>query len=698
MRLRFLYMSLFSFFLVGMFFSGHSQAIGVDFTKISALIIPDERDRTINGIVGLAFVVHHEVDSVFIDAKAMRFFSVHLEGKNIDYSYDNKRLGFKPPQQKGNYQLELRYEAKPKQTLYWIGYDDSIKGNEQIWTQGQGKYTSYWLPSFDDMTEKVEFDLTFETDLKQIVISNGRLLHKKKIPQTAKQQWHFDMKKPMSSYLVAFAMGELQQQTIQSKTDIPISLFYSDADSLRVEPTYRYSQEIFDFLEEEIGVSYPWQNYKQVPVHDFLYAGMENTSCTFFSNQYMVDSIGFMDKNYVNVNAHELAHQWFGNLVTETDAAQHWLHEGFATFYAYKAEKEVFGDDYFYWKWYETANILEQSEASGLQESLVNPKSSSLTFYEKGAWACLMLENLMGETDFKLGIKEFLTLYAFDNTTVAHFFEVMQRHTTHELKTFIEKWIYADDFPHDEAMAYLTQKYNPIASFLKLKSSLNNYENRIDPICQLWQNIDSDGLKKELIKAFHQSMVDPKFLELLTKESLPVRQQWVLSVPDFNPNFKDFWEGFLEDSSYLTKEVTLFKLWQAFPNERIGYLNQTQGIVGLPNKNLRLVWLTLALITPEFNPNHKTEYYEQLNHLTDSHEHWEVRMTAFEYLNQIGAMSKSSLANLATACEHPVWQFNKSCRNLVREIYSTPNGKIQLEECIKTNPTVANIIRNLISS
>jgi aminopeptidase N len=68
---------------------------------------------------------------------------------------------------------------------------------------------------------------------------------------------------------------------------------------------------MFDFLEKEIG-EVPLKVYKQIPVRDFLYAGMENTSATVFSSRYVVDSTGFEDRNYTNVNAHELAHQWFG--------------------------------------------------------------------------------------------------------------------------------------------------------------------------------------------------------------------------------------------------------------------------------------------------------------------------------------------------------------------------------------------------
>ena len=95
-------------------------------------------------------------------------------------------------------------------------------------------------------------------------------------------------------------------------------------------------------------MKYPWKIYRQIPVRDFLYAGMENTTSTIFSQDFVVDSIGFNDKNYINVNAHELAHQWFGDLITSQSSKHHWLQEGFATYYALLAERQLFGDDYFY--------------------------------------------------------------------------------------------------------------------------------------------------------------------------------------------------------------------------------------------------------------------------------------------------------------------------------------------------------------
>ena len=255
--------------------SGQAQD-GVDFIHAEVHIGPKPEEKRIDGNVSYKFQVVKDTDSIFLDAKKMEFSSVLLDLKPVKHTNDGEKIIIhKKLKQGSTHFLVLSYKAKPVQTVYFLGWDDNIKGNEQIWTQGQGKYTSHWLPSLDDMNDKIEFDLNFIVKENSQVISNGRLVQKDTLPDSGAFLWKFDMQKPMSSYLVSFAIGNFKKQVHHSNSGIPIELYYEPKDSLKVEPTYRYSKRIFDFLEDEIGIPYPWQNYKQVPVQDFLYAGME---------------------------------------------------------------------------------------------------------------------------------------------------------------------------------------------------------------------------------------------------------------------------------------------------------------------------------------------------------------------------------------------------------------------------------------
>lgn len=675
----------------------------VDFTNINMEVFPDVDQKAIRGKGSYIFELKTETDSIFLDAINIKFEEVELNGKPINFWNSGKRLGFKAPKKLGKHQLVVAYGTKPRQTVYFItsaslSDQNQINKNSsvteetpsdrnekmalsnlnqplynQVWTQGQGKYTSHWLPSFDDMNEKLEFDLTFHVPPKYTVISNGNLKNSTTVGNL--KSWKFDMTRPMSSYLAAFVIGDFDKKVVQSKSGIPIELYYESKDSLRVEPTYRYTKEIFDFLEKEIGVAYPWQNYKQVPVQDFLYAGMENTTCTIFSNQYVIDSTAFVDKNYVNVNAHELAHQWFGNLVTEESGTHHWLHEGFATYYAYLAEKELFGRDHFYWKLYQTAKTLHNLSENGDGEALTNPNANSLTFYEKGAWALVMLKERVGEDAFKKGIKDYLRKYAFDNVTITDFLTEIENASGIDLTDFRETWLEAEEFPWEEAKNVLANESKSLKTYFKLSNSLKAYPERFDSLMRMWDSFESDNLKMELIKDFKSTFLEPSFIKRIKNESIKVRQALVLSIDSIPRQFKRDFESFLKDKSYITQEVALFKLWQAFPENRNAYLDALNGVHGLPHKNIRLLWLTLALVTPEYQAENKKLFYDELNGYTNSHFNFETRQLAFQYGYQIGALNDMSLRNLIKAGDHHIWQFKKSSRNLIREIHKSPEGE-----------------------
>ncbi|RIV41907.1 M1 family metallopeptidase [Flagellimonas pelagia] len=669
----------------------------VDFIHAEVFVEPILEDKMIQGSVAYEFKVLDDVNTIFLDAHDMDFSAVLLDDKDVLYENTKKKIVLKNSFKKGNTHLvKLSFKSIPKQTVYFIqgkniesptipilssiisAKEVDLEGNwtiiDQVWTQGQGKYTSHWLPSLDDMTDKIEFDINIIADIGFSVISNGELKSVDSIAEYSRQ-WKFDMQKPMSSYLVGFAIGDFDKKELKSSSGVPIELYYEPKDSLKVEPTYRYTQHIFDFLEKEIGVPYPWQNYKQVPVQDFLYAGMENTTCTIFSNQYVIDSTAFVDKNYVNVNAHELAHQWFGDLVTETSSEHHWLHEGFATFYAYLAEKDIFGEDYFYWHLLETANALENFSEDDQGEALRNSGAGSLTFYEKGAWALVMLQDKLGETPFKKGIQNYLNKYAYQNVTIPNFMAEMEAVSGMGLSDFESTWLHQSDFPFESVQTFLMEKNASIRQYFEIKSKIEDNPEAVESILSnAWDFFTSSQLKQNLILDYGKNL-STLFLEKVLKEDdLKVRQAVILSLDKVPEELQNPAEALLTDASYTTMESALYKLWSDFPEGRGRYLDKTQSVIGFPNKNIRLLWLTLALVTPEYRSDLKPSYLEELSNYTGAEYHFETRLMAFEYLKSIGGFNDESLKNLIEACSHHVWHFKKSARNILNEILKQEGG------------------------
>jgi len=680
-----LFFALFFFFISFIGFSQQTQFIDIKKGDVTLTIDPEL--KKVSGYVVYTFDILKATDSLFIDAKNMEIEAVFLNDSPVEFTYNNTKL-------KVNYNfksntlnsLKIEYYTSPKKALYFVSPDGNNK--TQVWTQGQGKYTSNWLPSFDDMNEKIEFDLSISTPSIYKTIANGKLVDK--IEEKNLTTWKYDMQYPMSSYLVALAVGNYDYETEVSKSGIPIEMYYYPNKSDIVEPTYRHTKHIFDFLETEIGVAYPWQNYKQVPVKDFLYAGMENTSLTIFSDSHMVDSIGFIDKNYINVNAHELAHQWFGDLVTEESSTHHWLQEGFATYYALLAEKEIFGEDYFYEQLYNSAKQLEDLNKNG-GESLLNPKASSLTFYERGAWAIFALRNYIGDRAFKKSIKKYLKDYAFKNANTHNFINIAAAKSQIKLEDFVQKWFVNPEFPLEDAKQLLLQ--NEVSKTLLTIDEMNNEEvikyAEAHPI--IFSSQDKSVIVTHILKRLLPNSEEEKavFLKAMQSNVLKTRQAVALYMNPIPQEFKSEFEKLLLDKSYLTIQNALMKLWVnfPFPKDRVRFLDKTKGITGFSDKNIETLWLTLALITEDYQQNNKKEYFDILLSYTNPSQHFEIRQQAFQYLYQIKGFDEMALRNLVQACKHPVWQFSKFSRELLKELMSNKDYRIVLEGIVTDLPS-----------
>ncbi len=477
------------------------------------------------------------------------------------------------------------------------------------------------------------------------------------------------MEKPMSSYLLAFAIGDYEKKTATSLSGVPIEMYFYPSDSTYFEPTYRYTKQIFDFMESEIAVPYPWQNYKQIPVRDFLYAGMENTGTTIFSDAYMIDSIAFIDKNYVNINAHELAHQWFGNLVTEVDGNHHWLHEGFATYYALLAEKELFGESYFYWRLYDSANQLNTLSQQGRGEALTNPKASSLTFYEKGAWALVLLRDLVGDDNFKQGIKNYLLQHQFKNVTIEDFITEIEKVSSASLAQFNEKWLDSSEFPMREVKEFLMKSSQEISDLVQLQQELIPITGNKETVLKsYWEKSNSNQFKKEIISTHTKSLSENFLRNAFMTEDVHIRQALAVQLQQIPDSVKKEFESLLTDKSYITIENALYKLWIHFPNDRVAYLEKTKDLVGFPNKNIRILWLTLAILTKDYETGNKWAFLEELRSYTSPRYSFEIREIAFQYLEETFEFSDTNLLDLINATTHHSWQFKKFARDLVDKL------------------------------
>ncbi|MFC5683544.1 M1 family metallopeptidase [Flavobacterium sp. MAHUQ-51] len=663
MRFIFLFISAFVF---------GQQTKNVDFTSVSAHLNLNPNEKSISGLINYTFKVLKEVDTLRLDAQNMEFFEVKLNKKKIAFLNSGKQLLIVYPFKKGKNTITFEYQAKPKQALYFVGSKEA--DDLQIWTQGQGRYTSHWFPSFDDVNEKLIFNLSVGFDSDYKVVANGVL--KKKISTNQSTIWQYKMQKPMSSYLLMLAIGKFEKQRQFSKTKIPLDLYIGNKELSHFEPTYRYSKTVFDFLEKEIGYKYPWKVYKQVPVRDFLYAGMENTSATLFATRYVVDSTGFEDRNYTNVDAHELAHQWFGDLVTATSGKHHWLQEGFATYYALLAEKNIFGEDYFYSKMYES---IQQIKFASRTDSIpiLNEKASSLSYYQKGAWALFSLHQAIGDKAFKKVIKNYLNKYAFKNVTTAEFLAEVKKVSDFDTQLFSKVWLEYTIVNTNIVNDLLNQNKSSklLLEIDKMKSK--PLIEKMDFFRQILQSDQYHFVKEHVVNQLRNENFELKkeLLQMaLNTKNVQVRQAVAYALPKIPEEFRLDYETLLDDKSYQTQEIALLYLWRNFPEQRITYLNKAKNWIGFNDLNLRTLWLSLAIMTPQYEGDKKA-IIDELISLSSERFEATTRQNALEYLIGFQLINEEVLINLVKATTHHTWQFSKFGRDTIRTLLKNKEQK-----------------------
>lgn len=666
------------------------QYKNVDFITCDAYLVPNQNNKSISGRVTYEFKVINKIDTINIDAIAMEFSEVVLNGKKINFKNSGKALKLFEGFKKGKNQLYIEYQAKPKQTLYFTDENENL----QIWTQGQGKNTSHWLPSFDDVNEKVIFNLNVFFEKKYKVLSNGLSQNKVLILKDGEninctvncdyETWKYKMQKPMSSYLVMLAIGDFVKQTDKTSSGTELEFYLDRNDSLKFEPTYRHSKQIFEFLEKEIGIKYPWEVYRQIPVRDFLYAGMENTTSTIFSQDFVVDSIGYNDKNYLNVNAHELAHQWFGDLVTATTSKHHWLQEGFATYYALLAEQSVFGDDYFYFQLWEMANQLNQAKEFD-KEPILSEKASSLTFYKKGAWALHALRSDIGADNFRKAVKKYLKKYAYKNVNTDEFLaEIKKIAKDYDTENFKKTWLETPGFDLEAVQKYM----NSATFYTVLQQVINSerlpYSQKREFFETLMQSDVYFPVKEEILYQCAPIPFEEKrnLIKLaLATQDIKVRQAVAQSTSEIPLDFREKFESLLNDNSYFTKEIALQRLSDNFPDLALKYIEMSKNWEGL-NYNLKFVNLALQMGTNGVETYDKTKAFEEMENMTQLPYDASVRQKALELLLQFGKGSDKVYKSLLEATMHYRWQFAKFGKETIRKLLKEEDIRMKYQKML----------------
>ena len=408
--------------------------------------------------------IREGVGRVSLDAVDMSIGKVSVDGKESEYAYDGEHIDVDlRGELKGKRTIRVEYATTPKEGIYFTAPDEGHPEKEtQAWTHNEAEFARYWFPCFDHPDEKSTSELVLRVPKGLTVISNGTLVSSKDEGGQSVFHWKEDL--PHPTYLTSFVAGKLGRIEQESQG---VLLGYNFPESKR-QDVLRYFGETPRMIEvfgELTGVKYPYSKYDQTTVQDFIYGGMENFNATTLAMNYYPDagseedfqtSYSSPQTNAVNLVAHELAHQWFGDLVTCADWSHAWLNEAFATYLQVLYLEKTRGVDDARWDLEARAQQYFDEDEKEYRRAIVDNEYIyaddlfDMATYEKGASMIHQLRFLMGDKAFFDGIREYLKSYSFRNADTHELLRSLESTSGLSLQSYFEQAFHRPGHPEFE--------------------------------------------------------------------------------------------------------------------------------------------------------------------------------------------------------------------------------------------------------
>ncbi|MFO0737018.1 MAG: M1 family aminopeptidase [Labilithrix sp.] len=374
-----------------------------------------------------------EATRIDLDAIGFTVESVTVDGKAAKYVYDGRVLGIDVPADRDRFPIVVTYAVTPRKGIYFLDADEHVPQRpKQAWTQLQEEDARHLFPCHDKPHVKMTTEAKIRVPKGFYVLSNGALVARN--VDGEHETFHWKMDEPHPSYLVTIVAGEFTELTdvahvvgespeleetvkVQGR-DVPVTYLVPKGREADGKRTFARTPEMIAYFSQLLHIPYPWNKYAQVVVSDFIFGGMENTTATTMYEHILLDERAAIDVTSEDLIAHELAHQWFGDLVTCRDWSEGWLNEGFATFMEHVWRAHVLGpDEYDYGVRNDLASYLAEASGRYRRAIVCQDYDAPLDLfdrhlYEKGGLVLHVLKAELGDGLFWRGVTQYLHRHA----------------------------------------------------------------------------------------------------------------------------------------------------------------------------------------------------------------------------------------------------------------------------------------------
>ena len=519
----------------------------------------------------------YPTDSLILDAKGMEIKEISLMKGNskspLKYNYDGMQLRInlgKIYKAGENYTLYIDYISKPDELkaegsaaitdakgLYFINPKGEDKDKPiQIWTQGETEANSAWFPTIDKPNQKTTEEIYMTVPAKYVTLSNGRLISQKKNADgTRTDYWKMDL--PHSPYLFFMGVGDFA--IIKDKyKNIPVNYYVEKEYASVAKKIFGETPAMIGLFEKLTGVPYAWPKYDQIVGRDYVSGAMENTTATLHQESAYQNARELVDGNsWEEVIAHELFHQWFGDLVTTESWSNITLNESFADY------SETLWDEFRYGKDAGDEHIEENretylSDPANASKDLVrfyyNNKEDVFDqiSYPKGGSILHMLRNYVGDSAFFKSLNLYLNTYKFKNAEAHQLRLAFEEVTGQDLNWFWNQWYFGNGQPN------LTINYDYSDGKARVTIEQTQKTGKLFKI-PLAIDVYTDGANKKRYNVWAQNNVDTFYFASDRKPSwINVdAEKILLSRKTDNKSAEEFIQQFKYAGNYMDRKEAL---------------------------------------------------------------------------------------------------------------------------------------------
>jgi aminopeptidase N len=424
-------------------------------------LLIDEREKEVEGTVTIRLVPLTRFSSFQLDAGPMEIRGIRrlrsgLPPVALRHTLRGNALHIYLPQQlttNDTLSVAIRYACKPAAGMYFVQPDDEYPLKPlQVWTQGEEEMNHFWFPCYDYPNDMASVDLRVTVNENHLAISNGALVEETHDTTRHTRTFVWYSPKPFSSYLISLVVGRYAKIEEWYK-NIPVQYYVYLEQKEHAMRSFGKTVDMMRFYAEQIGVDYPWQKYAQVVVSDFMYGGMENVSATTLTDKTIHSARAQLDQSSDGLVAHELAHQWFGDLLTCRSWAHAWLNEGFATYCASLYTERTKGWDEFQYDMLQKQEDLVGSDTGGARRPTVWDKYTQPSelfnnhIYGRGACILHMLRFVLGDDLFWKGIHRYVSVHQHENVVTEDFQRALEQVSREPLDWFFDQWVAKAGYP-----------------------------------------------------------------------------------------------------------------------------------------------------------------------------------------------------------------------------------------------------------